>query len=87
MVCVNEAEGAPGQVCMHAHNLESRRPAAGVYAGSMSRLLRVAGSAVQVGEIVAMEDSVRVIAVVDGIHLWFSVPSSLVDRDIIARSS
>ena len=29
---------------------------AGVYAGSMSRLLRVAGSAVQVGEIVAMEE-------------------------------
>ena len=27
-----------------------------VYAGSMSRLLRVAGSAVQVGEIVAMEE-------------------------------
>ena len=29
---------------------------AGVYAGSISRLLRVAGSAVQVGEIVAMEE-------------------------------
>ena len=33
-----------------------RRSNAGVYAGSMSRLLRVAGSAVQVGEIVAMEE-------------------------------
>ena len=45
--------------------------------GSSSLLLRVAGSAVQVGEIVALGSSVRVSAVVHGAQLLVSLPFNM----------